>query len=195
MKTFMSEVQETKNDNKDQSVVELTIDQINNLSIDDLLDYKVNNKKVVVNANNPFTVRWNDNGLDVSKDREELILNGIQALQLKVQLENEGNKFCNKSMSNILKLGEKINDSDIINNILDIKSLDFKANNKSIINSENAGFNELFNLVVKINNTSNKLMTLGGKVDYIVDKLKITDITEYIFIILAIDAMESMDED
>ncbi len=162
----------------------LTVEEINSLTVDNLLDLKHRGIVIKINSNNIFGIRWKEDGLDISKERDNQITDAIKALNLKTKLENAGTKYYKRGLNDILKLGDKIEDKTLISKILD---LDLNKGSKvSPAGSIPTGFSDIFNVINLVSSNNRSLSTLGGKTDYIINKLEITDITEVIFIILAL---------
>lgn len=183
--------------------VSLTIDEINSLSIDNLLDFKSQNVVIKINSTavgDKFNIRWKEDGFDILSEKEEEIISAVKALMLKIELESASAKFYKKGLSQIVKLGDKISDKKLISKILgiDLKKPDVKdsTDDKNLESKSNpTGFHDIFNVINQVTDRNKSLNTLGGKVDYIVNKLGITDITEVIFVILTIAAIgEGADE-
>jgi hypothetical protein len=166
--------------------IPLTIDEINSLSIDNLLDLKHRNISIKINSNNSFNIRWKDDGFDIAEERTDEIETAIKALLLKIKVENAGAKFYKNSVKDIVKLGDKIDNKILLSKILD---LDFK--NVNLTGSkqkadDSIGFSDIFNIINQVTVKNKNLNTLGGKADYIINKLELTDITEVVYAILTI---------
>lgn len=166
--------------------IPLTIDEINSLSVNDLLDLKHRDISIKINSNNNFNIRWKDDGFDISEERTDEINIAIKALLLKIKVESAGAKFYKKSVGEIVKLGDKIGNKILLSKILD---LDFKSTNLTGPKSkgdDSVGFSDIFNVINQVTVKNKGLNTLGGKADYIINKLELTDITEVVYAILTI---------
>lgn len=172
------------------SEVILSVNEINNLTIDQLLTYRYQGTKIIVShSESSFNIRWNKDDLDIPKDREDLIINAIKALVLKMEMEKRGDKYYNDCIKEILDLGKELpeNNRKLLGSILNI---DLTGRNKDISdNKSEIGFKDMMNLVSRIKKSNDALSTMGGKVDYIINKLQLVDPTEIVFTILALTTL------
>ena len=174
--------------------ISLTVDQINNLTVDQLLDLKSRSLSIAVDSttNGVLDIRWSDTGsfgsLDIAKDREDLIINAIKALQLRIRLERAGSNYHKKSLSEILKLGDKMENKSLISRIFDFKFGDEPK-------SKEVGFSDVFNVISSVSLKSKNLDTMGGRVNFIIDKLELKDSTEIVFTILSLAALGNDSDD
>lgn len=174
--------------------ISLTVDQINNLTVDQLLDLKSRSLSITVDSttNGVLDIRWSDTGsfgsLDITKDREDLIINAIKALQLRIRLEKAGSNYHKKSLSEILKLGDKMENKSLISRIFDFKFGDEPK-------SKEVGFNDIFNVISSVSLKNKSLDTMGGRVNFIIDKLALKDTTEIVFTILSLAALGNDSDD
>ena len=164
---------------KAETVVELSLGEINDLSIDDLLTYRNQNVKIKLKSTDKFNIRWKDNELDVDPQLADSIIDAINAINLQQEIKADVYKQYKSTFTKISKFN---NDHKSLTK--DLFNISIDADQASISDEDISKFN------MSLFNVDPRLDTLNGKVDYIIEKLNIKDITDVMFLVLALVVSE-----
>lgn len=155
-------------------VIELSIGEINDLSIDDLLTYRKDGVRIKLRATDKFNIRWKNDALDVDPIVADTIIDAIKAINLQQEIKADIYKQYRSTFNRILEFQDS-------NNTLGKDLFNLSISKEKVIDDSDI---EKFNS--GLFNVDPRLSSLNGKVDYIVEKLQITDITEVVFLVLAL---------